>query len=74
MPIHEFEDPILVETPLGKAHALFVDTSPHENWWTVAIQETCALVTYSQDQIRIHKSYTHRRGITNAQMKEITKC
>lgn len=71
--IHEFADPIAVETPLGKGHAIFIDTSAHENWWTVAIAETQALVTFPQHSLRIHKSYTHRRGVDHEQMKVITR-
>ena len=73
MSIHEFEDPIAVETPCGRGFALFVDTSGHQNWWTVAINETQALITYPQHQLRIHKSYTHGRGINHEQMKRITR-
>ena len=73
MAIHEFEDPIAVITPCGRGFALFVDTSPHQNWWTVAISETCALITYPQNKIKIHRSYTHGRGITDEMMKELTK-
>lgn len=72
MSVFEFDDPIPVETPLGDGFALFVETSAHDNWWTVAISETCALVTFEQARIRIHKSYTHCRGITDEVMKKIT--
>jgi hypothetical protein len=32
-----------------------------------------AVVTFTQEQIRISRSYTHRRGITDAQMRKIIK-
>jgi hypothetical protein len=74
MTIHEFEDPIAVETPLGKGLAIFVETVPHDAYWTVVIIETRAIVTFKQKKIRFGRSYSHELGIDNDQMKEITKC
>jgi hypothetical protein len=59
-------------TPLGKGYAILVEGGQHDQYWTVAL-ESGALVTFRQDQIRIAKSYTHSRGITNKQMRKIIK-
>ena len=69
MQLHEL---IPVETPLGHGHAIFVELMPHDNWWTVALQNG-AVVTFAQERIRVCKSYTHGRVIDDAQMREITR-
>lgn len=40
--------------------------------WTVAL-ENGALVTFTQDRVRIANSYTHRRGITDERMRGIVR-
>lgn len=69
---HEFHEPIAVETPLGPGRAILVERTPHDYLWTVAL-ETRALVSFTQDRIRIGKSYTHRRGISDEQMRDIVR-
>lgn len=68
--IHEFADPIKVITPLGRGRALFMEVSAHDYYWTVAL-DNCAIVTFPQDKITIHRSYTHGRDITDDQMMAI---
>lgn len=68
--IHEFRDPIPMETPLGKGYALFVEAAAHDQYWTVAL-ENGALVTFTQDKLRISRDYTHHRGISDEEMKRI---
>lgn len=63
---------IPMETPLGFGYAIILECGAHDNFWTVALN-TGALVTFRQDQIRISNSYTHDRGISNEQMREIVK-
>jgi hypothetical protein len=67
---HEFHEPIAVETPLGPGRAILVERTQHDYFWTVALA-TCAIVTFTQDKIRICKSYTHTRGISDERMKQI---
>ena len=69
----EFHEPISVDTPLGTGRALFVERTPHDNFWTVAMDDTQALVTFCQNKLRICRSYTHERGISNEEMREIIK-
>jgi hypothetical protein len=62
-------DPIKVETPLGKGHVLFVELLEDEHYWTVALQETRAIVTFTQSQLRICRSYTLGRQLGDEEMK-----
>lgn len=68
--IHEFEELIPVETPLGSGYAMLYEGGEHDNYWTV-ILENGALVTFTQDKIRVSRSYTHGRGISDKEMKKI---
>ncbi|CAB4161960.1 hypothetical protein UFOVP787_6 [uncultured Caudovirales phage] len=45
----------------------------HDNYWTVALNDNCVIVTFRQDQLKICKSYTHSRNISNEEMKDILK-
>jgi hypothetical protein len=70
--IHELKQLFQVETPLGPGWAIFLETTSHDYYWTVAL-ETGALVCFTQDQIRIAESYTHRRGISHVRMRKIVQ-
>lgn len=70
---HEFHEPIAVETPLGRGHAVLIERTPHDYLWTVVLCETGAPVAFTQDRIRFCKSYTYRRGISDEQMRDIIK-
>lgn len=65
---HEFHEPIGVDTPLGPGRAILIERTQHDYFWTVAL-DTCALVTFTQDKIRIFESYTHGRGISDEEMR-----
>ena len=68
MAILQLQEMIPVGTPLGDGYALILETQSHDHYWTVALGNG-ARVTFRQDQLRIANSYTHGRGITDAQMK-----
>lgn len=70
--IHEFRELIPVKTPLGSGYAIFVELGEFDTYYTV-VMDNSALVTFTQDQIRVSRSYTHGRGITDNQMKQIIK-
>ena len=70
--IHEFGELIPVDTPLGSGYAMFVEPGEYDTYWTIVL-ENQAVVTFTQDQIRISRSYTHKRGITDEEMKQIIK-
>jgi len=61
---------IPMDTPLGRGYAIIFETGEHDNYWTIAL-ENGAIVTFRQEEIRISRSYTHGRGISNKEMKEI---
>ena len=70
--IHEFEDLVPVDTPLGQGLALLIECDRHDNYWTV-IMNNGAVVTFQQEKIRVHRSYTYGRNLTDKAMKEIIK-
>lgn len=51
---------------------MFIESGEFDTYWTVAL-ENQAVVTFTQEQVRISRSYTHGRGISNRQMKQILK-
>lgn len=70
--IQQLNDLIPMETPLGFGYAILVETNAHDQYWTVALNNG-ALVTFPQHKVRISRSYTHERGISDEEMKEIIK-
>lgn len=68
--IHEFNSPISVETPLGHGYAIFVEINNDDYFWTIGL-DSRAIVTFTQNKIRLSRCYTLRRGITDNQMKAI---
>lgn len=70
---YEFHEPVPVETPLGTGRALLIERTPHDYWWTIALDDTQAIVTFSQNKLRICRSYSQERGISDEQMKEIIR-
>jgi len=69
---HEFHEPIPVITPLGDGRAILIERTPHDYWWTVVL-ENGAVVTMMQSKIRVCRSYTHERGVSDEQMRDIIK-
>ena len=63
---------IPVKTPLGDGYAILLEMGPHNYFWTVAL-DNGAIVTFEQDRIRVCRSYTHKRGVDDEQMKDIIK-
>jgi hypothetical protein len=61
---------ISVETPLGHGYAIIFESGEHDNYWTVVL-DNGALVTFTQDRIKVSRDYTHRRGISDAEMQKI---
>lgn len=68
---HEFHEPVAVTTPLGAGRALLVERTQHDYFWTVAMDDTQALVTFPQNKLRICRSYTQERGISDDEMRTI---
>ena len=65
----QLQELIPVTTPLGKGYAILVDAGQQDQYWTIALSNG-ALVTFRQDQIRIARSYTHSRSMTDEQMMQ----
>ena len=68
--IHQFKELIPVHTPLGFGYAFLLEAGEFDTYWTVVLDNQ-AVVTFTQDQIKVSRSYTHRRGINDKQMKAI---
>lgn len=69
---HELREHISVHTPLGHGYAMFIEGGEQDNFWLVAL-DNCTLVTFPQEKIRVSRSYTHGRGISDAQMRKLIK-
>ena len=69
--IHEFADPIPVDTPFGEGLALFVEVTGHDYYWTIALNVDGALVTLRQAEIKMHRNFTLGVGMDHAAMSGI---
>lgn len=70
---HEFDDPIEVDTPLGRGRAILIFSSNHDNYWTVILSDSLAIVDFPQKKIRACRSYTAGLKMTDKEMKAIVK-
>lgn len=68
--IHEFQDQVSCETPLGHGYVWFMESANSDYWYTI-ILDNRAVVTFQQRKIRISRDYSHDRGISDKEMKEI---
>lgn len=73
MTIWEPRGSLYVTTALGGGYVLFVECEEHDNWWTIAMDEGCGILTLAQADIRIGRSYSHGRGISDAEMLAMLK-
>lgn len=70
--VYEPRELIPVHTPLGFGHAMFIEFGEYDTCWTVVL-ENQAVVTFPQEKIRVSRSYTHGRGISDKQMRKLIK-
>lgn len=70
MSVIQLSEMIPVDTPLGRGLAILYEPREHEAYWTVVLRDG-AIVAFTQDRIRVARSYTHRRGISDAEMRKI---
>jgi hypothetical protein len=68
--ILQLTERLAVET-LGSGYAILVEPGEDDQWWTVALHDTCALVTFRQSQLRVSRSYTGSMDISDKQMRGI---
>ena len=69
--MHEFNTLWEVETPQGWGHAILIETTPTNQYWTVILAETRAIVTFRQDQLRITRNYTMNWDFSDKEFEEI---
>jgi len=69
----QLDELIKVETPLGPGYAIIFESGADDNFWTVALSDTQAIVTFRQNQIRMGRCYTYDRGISDADMRKRIK-
>ena len=67
----ELSEHIPVETPLGRGYAIMIEQCSHDVYWKVVLNDGGGVVDFTQDRIRVQSSYTHRRGISDQQMRKI---
>jgi hypothetical protein len=72
MAILEFADPIPVKTPVGNGYALFVESTQHDHYWTCVL-DNGAVLTVTQDRIRVARCYERRRGLGDSEMRAIVE-
>lgn len=70
MTVLQLSELIPMITPLGKGYAIVLEVTAHEYYWTIAM-DNGTIVTFAQDKIRIDRSYTHSRNISDKEMREI---
>lgn len=70
MSLIQLDEMLSVETTLGHGYAIIFEAGEDDNFWTVAL-DNGALVTFAQSEIKMSRSYTRGRGISDAEMKKI---
>ena len=71
--MHELEKLLEVETPLGRGKAFLIESADHDYFWTVILDDSCAIVTFRQNQLTVVRNYSMGWGFTDEQMREILK-
>lgn len=69
--IHEFTKLVEVETPLGRGKAIFMQSTDHDYFWTVILDDSCAIVTFRQHQLKAVRNYSLGWGMTDDDMKKV---
>lgn len=67
----ELDNKLEVETPLGRGKAILVETSDYDTFWTVVLDDTCAIVTFRQHQLKVVRNYGMGWGMGDADMMEV---
>lgn len=71
MSLLELESLLEVETPLGRGKAFLIESSDHDYFWTVVLDDSCAIITFRQHQLKVVRNYSYGWGITDTEMGEI---
>jgi hypothetical protein len=70
---HELEKYKIVETPLGRGTAFLIESSDDDYFWTVILDDSCAIVTFRQNQLKVCRNYSMGWGFSDAEMLAIIK-
>ena len=62
-----------VETPQGRGYAIIFESDNDENFWTVILNETGAIVTFKQKFVKASPNYSWGRNFPHEHMAEILK-
>lgn len=71
--MHELQNLLEVETPLGRGKAFLIESADHDYFWTVILDENCAIVTFRQNQLKAIRNYSMGWGFTDADMLRVLK-
>ena len=63
---------IEMETPLGRGHAIVLETTAHDYFWTVVLGNG-ALVTFPQDKVRAARSFMYHCAWSVTQGHDIVR-
>lgn len=68
--IHEFKEPIPVNTPLGKGYGILIETGWYDTYWTVLLLNG-AFVTFPQSKVKAQRNYTLGLNMSDDDMKKV---
>jgi hypothetical protein len=56
--MYELQNHLEVETPLGNGKAILIESKDNDYYWTVVLFDSCAIVTFQQNQIKVVRNYS----------------
>jgi len=71
--MHELEDKLEVETPLGRGKAILVSESDYDTFWTVVLDDSCAIVTFRQHELKVVRNYGMGWGMSVRELEAVIK-
>ena len=67
----ELNERIEMDTPQGRGYAIIFESDNDENFWTVILSESRAIVTFKQREVRIARNYTWGQDFSHEDMQNI---
>lgn len=71
--MHELQNMLEVETPMGWGHAILVESANHDTLWTVVLADTLAIVTFKQNQLKVCRNYSNGWNFPDAELLKVLK-
>lgn len=71
--MYELTNMLEVDTPLGRGTAILIDDGNHDYYWTVVLNDSRAIVTFRQHQIKVTRNYSNGWGMSDEDMGEVLK-